>query len=601
VIAGCREDQSPLNVRCFRRLPDLISLAARLVGWLPAARLDPLASNLLLRRISMINLNRWPVACGCRLAKSIVLSVGVQDLVKSSFGLSRSLCWAASWLIFIGGLSQTATALAEPGADYFSIRVVDDVTGRGVPMVELRTVNNIRYYTDSAGLIAINEPGLVGQKVYFHLNSHGYQFPKDGFGYRGTALAITLGEESTLKMTRINIAERLYRVTGAGIYRDTVLVGKEPPVKRALLNGQVFGSDSVVNAVFNGKIYWFWGDTNRASYPLGNFHVPGATSRLPADGGLDPETGIDLNYFLNQKGFAKPTAKMPGNGPTWINGLVTVKGAQEKEELYATYVKIKPPLSVYQKGLVRFNEEEKRFEKITEFDLEAAIFPFGHPLKHKTGEVEYVYFGNPFPLVRVPANANALKDLSAYEAYTCLRKGSREGDMAVERKNGSLIYQWKKDTIPFTPKLQARLVGEKKITSTEGLFQIRDDQGKLVTIQSGSIGWNSYRQRWIMIGVQSFGSSYLGEVWYAESRQLTGPWLAGCKIATHEKYSFYNPKQHKMFDKENGRYIFFEGTYTNMFSGNTDQTPRYDYNQIMYKLDLAHPVLKKCLLPLEAD
>ena len=56
-----------------------------------------------------------------------------------------------------------------------------------------------------------------------------------------------------------------------------------------------------------------------------------------------------------------------------------------------------------------------------------------------------------------------------------------------------------------------------------------------------------------------------------------------------------------MFDKENGRYIFFEGTYTNMFSGNPDQTPRYDYNQIMYKLDLAHPVLKKCLLPLEAD
>ena len=41
-----------------------------------------------------------------------------------------------------------------------------------------------------------------------------------------------------------------------------------------------------------------------------------------------------------------------------------------------------------------------------------------------------------------------------------------------------------------------------------------------------------------------------------------------------------------------GRTIFLEGTYTNMFSGNPEQTPRYNYNQIMYKLDLASPRLE---------
>ena len=46
-----------------------------------------------------------------------------------------------------------------------------------------------------------------------------------------------------------------------------------------------------------------------------------------------------------------------------------------------------------------------------------------------------------------------------------------------------------------------------------------------------------------------------------------------------------------MFDKEGGRTIFFEGTYTHTFSGNPDQTPRYDYNQIMYQLDLDDPRL----------
>jgi hypothetical protein len=42
-----------------------------------------------------------------------------------------------------------------------------------------------------------------------------------------------------------------------------------------------------------------------------------------------------------------------------------------------------------------------------------------------------------------------------------------------------------------------------------------------------------------------------------------------------------------MFDQKGGRVIYFEGTYTAEFSGNTDPTPRYDYNQIMYRLDLA--------------
>src|SRR5260221_8205969 len=44
-----------------------------------------------------------------------------------------------------------------------------------------------------------------------------------------------------------------------------------------------------------------------------------------------------------------------------------------------------------------------------------------------------------------------------------------------------------------------------------------------------------------------------------------------------------------MSGTDGGRSIFFEGTYTHSFSGNADQTPRYDYNQIMYKLALDDP------------
>ena len=86
-------------------------------------------------------------------------------------------------------------------------------------------------------------------------------------------------------------------------------------------------------------------------------------------------------------------------------------------------------------------------------------------------------------------------------------------------------------------------------------------------------------------------SSQLGEVYYAEADRLTGPWDRARKIVTHDKYTFYNPKQHPMFDQDGGRVIYFEGTYTAAFSRSRQRTPRYDYNQIMYRLDLSDPRL----------
>ena len=172
----------------------------------------------------------------------------------------------------------------------FRIHVVEEGTGRGVPLVELRTVNQIRYVTDSNGIVAFDEPGLFNRKVFFTIRSHGYEVDKDGFGYRGKALEVREGGSADIVIRRVNIARRLYRVTGAGIYRDSVLTGDAVPIREPLLNGKVFGQDSVVNAVYQGKIHWFWGDTNRPDYPLGNFHVPGAISDLPGQGGSSPRS-----------------------------------------------------------------------------------------------------------------------------------------------------------------------------------------------------------------------------------------------------------------------------------------------------------------------
>jgi hypothetical protein len=464
-------------------------------------------------------------------------------------------------------------------------------------LVELKTVNQIRYYTDSNGIVAFDEPGLFNQKVYFSIRSHGYEADKDGFGYRGASFLITEGGSTQIVLHRLNIARRLYRVTGEGIYRDSMLTGDKVPLREPLLDGQVFGQDSVLNAVYQGKIYWFWGDTNRPDYLLGNFHVPGATSLLPGRGGLEPETGVDLTYFVDDKGFARPTAVMPGEGPTWLSGLTVLEDASGRERMFGFYAKIRKMLEVYERGLAEFNPQANRFEKIVTFPKPSEYsgeHPDGHPFMHQDNGINYLYYANPYPLLRVPANPDRLKEPTACEAFTCLAPGTRFKEQKLERTpDGRLRYGWKTSTQLVRQDLQAKLIASRRMTADESLLNLRDiDSGKPVQAHGGSVYWNAHRNRWVMITVESFGStSMLGEVWYAEADTPLGPWVYARKIVTHDKYSFYNPKHHPMFDKEGGRIIFFEGTYTTTFSGNSDPTARYDYNQVMYQLDLSDPRL----------
>src|SRR4051812_44554359 len=165
--------------------------------------------------------------------------------------------------VFLLLIALTPRSTAAP----FAITVIDDQTNRGVPLVELTTVNHLRFITDSAGVVALDEPGFMNQRTFFTIASHGYEFPKDGFGIHGKALEVKPGGEAILKIKRLNIAQRLYRTTGEGIYNDTVLAGRKPPLDQPVLNAQVLGQDSVQRAIYRGQIHWFWGDTNRAAYP----------------------------------------------------------------------------------------------------------------------------------------------------------------------------------------------------------------------------------------------------------------------------------------------------------------------------------------------
>jgi hypothetical protein len=358
----------------------------------------------------------------------------------------------------------------------------------------------------------------------------------------------------------------------------------------------VAGQDSAGGVVYRGKIYWFWGDTARVKYPLGHFWTAGAISELPGRGGLDPAQGVDFRYFKDADGFSRPVCRLGvQRGLMWIDGLAVVRDDTGRERLVAHYSHMESLAKRLGHGLAVFNDEKEEFERLSSLALdEQWRFPQHHPVRRHEGGFEYLYFGAPFPNARVKAALQSLTDLSAYEAWTCLAEGSASGAAEIQREpDGQLRYQWKRNARPVTPDQERAWLQAGKLKAHEAWYQPVDvDTGKPVQIHGGSVNWNEYRKRWVLVAVQQGGASFLGEVWYAEATKVTGPWRRAKKVVTHTNYSFYNPVHHPFFDQEGGRLIYFEGTYANTFSGNPDATPRYDYNQVMYRLDLGDPRLK---------
>lgn len=505
------------------------------------------------------------------------------------------------WATVLGRVACGGEPAVSESERYFAIEVVDEQTGRGVPMVELQTTTGARYYTDSAGLVAFYEPGLMNKRVFLAVASHGYEFRPDGFGIRGVALETKPGGSVQLKIKRINIAERLYRITGYGIYRDTVLLGRKAPIDEPLLNGEVTGQDGILTTVYRGKLYWLYGDTGRLAYALGNFAMSGATTELPDK--IDPSIGFNLKYFVREDGFSRPMAPMKGEGVVWLGGLVVLPDESGRQRMLAFFHRRRGLGEVFENGFVAYNDDKDVFEKIVDVPLNLPINPTGYPLFAKGDDgVEYIYFTAPYPVLRVRADWKSYLDLSAYEGYTCLKPGTHyagKNDTQLDREaDGKLVWGWKRNTPPLTGKEQDELVAAHKMKRGESPFRLQDaNDAKPITLSNCSCFWNDYRKRYVMIASQVLGETVLGEVWYSEADRPEGPWVHARKIITHankpgDAHDFYNPTQHPWFDREGGRIIYLEGSYVNTFSGNPHPTPYYEYNQIMYRLDLSDPRLK---------
>ncbi len=435
-----------------------------------------------------------------------------------------------------------------PAAAPCRVDVVDAESGWPVPMVELRTTHHLRFVSDNAGCLALDAPELMGREVWFDVIGHGYGVPADRFGYRGVRLRPVPAGRLRVEVRRTAIARRLGRLTGAGLFAESVKLGLDA----GLPETGVFGCDSVQNAVHDGRHFWAWGDTTLAGYPLGLFHMTSATTPLKPLASFEPPLRLAFGHFRDAEGRVRDVAKMPGEGPTWLGGYASLPDREGRARLVATYQKIRPPLESYEVGLCVWNDTREVFERLkvlwTKSDASPRPppFPDGHPVRWQDADGgDWVLFGNPLPTLRCAARFEAWQDPAAWT--------------------------------PLTP--------------PEELESINAPER--VKLHSGSMAWNAYRARWVTVFMQALGKpSAFGELWYAEARDPRGPWGRAVKVLTHENYTFYNPRLHPEFTPPESPVLLFEGTFTQQFADRPPVTPRHDYNQVLYRLDLDDPALR---------
>lgn len=475
------------------------------------------------------------------------------------------------------------------GQDWYAIEVVDSETGRGVPLVEAVVTGAGTYITDSNGLI--NFPQQAGCEAIWHVvfRSYGYREQEASFDCRGE-------DPLVVSLQRINLAERIYRATGAGIYQATVELGLPAPIEHPLANANVRGQDSVQFVRHRDQVYWFWGDTTLIE-PIHNFtailRTTGAVSTLPRHGGLEPQQGINYQYFARD-GSVRAMMPTRKKGLIWVDGLFEVAAPSGGTRILGHYVRnngrVLSDFQRFEHGLFIYSNREQKLLPLFELADDAPLYPRGHSLHHDG----YIYFCNPYPLVRVKDEWLSITDIRQWEAYTPLKEGARyeEGEPSlVLDAHGKVQFGWRRNAEPISPQMSESLIRSGRLEPGDSpLLTVAKGSAHPVVLSAGSVHWNAYRQAWVMIAVESGGDSPLGEVWLSEARELEGPWPEAVKVATHHgpqgNKSFYNPAALPFFHQQGGRIIYFMGTYAKFLTGN-EATPLYDYNQLMYRLDLA--------------
>src|SRR5262249_46953246 len=150
-------------------------------------------------------------------------------------------------------------------------------------------------------------------------------------------------------------------------------------------------------------------------------------------------------------------------------------------------------------------------------------FPRHNAVRVHEEDGDYFYFAAPLCHTRVKATLSSILDPAAYEA------------LAFDAKTGK--YAWQREEPPMTQDQERKLLETGVMKPEQARWAIADAaSGNRVVFHGGSVAWNEFRKKWVLIAVERGGKgapSLLGEVWYAEAARPDGPWRQAVKVASH--------------------------------------------------------------------
>ncbi len=374
-----------------------------------------------------------------------------------------------------------AAAASEPVATAPSCRieVVERGSGWPVPLVELRSVHNVRFVTDNAGVIAVDSPELMGREVWFTVNGNGYESPKDGFGFRGVRLVPGARQDAASRVGSHDDRAAVGADHRGGNFAESQRLGGDADWKES----GVAGCDSVQNAVHRGRMFWLWGIPACCGIRWASSTARAATTPVQPLESFEPPIRLKYQYFTDAQGTRRGVAEMPGAGPTWVTGYASLPDRAGRERLVGLYAKIKPPLEAYRYGLCAWNDHAGKFEHLKDVwtkteetrkppPMPKAIRPSG-----TTRTARWVLFGDPLPAA-LPGHVRGMAGPGCVGSAPPAREPCSAADSSpVKPHSGSIAFSG--------------------VGASDGSRSSCSGFGK---------------------------PSAFGELWYAEADRPTGPW-----------------------------------------------------------------------------
>ena len=445
--------------------------------------------------------------------------------------------------------------------EYFGVRVVDSSSGRGIPAARVSVLHWLDQWSDSLGYVAFQEPALATPTQLF------VTVESDNYDKLAVSLNASLGRSLSLQLRRQLPAERLYRVTGPGIFRDAVLLGaKLPPAAAAVaasdsdLSHGIAGQDAMISAQFRDKIVLSFGDTRSASDGAGQTMTSNALAPTQAFSRERILDGLPLSYSLSPSGETRPSLPLHVSERSVCEfGMPFArKGTNDSSvEIGALSATSRGLFVVFTKrprgnmgpswadcttccwGIARYDIDTRVYRPQVLFPLKSPMFgrvTASQSLVTTEDGVERIYFTVQKPIVRVAVSAIA--NLSAFE------------EVAVAS--------------PFTDQ----------------------DINRAAVTHVASAG--------LFVMIAEGREPRMGDILAATAKSLAGPWSSLCRIAssnlTHN--ALYNPSIHTTINGSSGAEIIWSATLSDGYTTNSVHkqdgltVPRYNYEVIMHRVRL---------------